>query len=147
MKQLADKYDHHMVEKDKYTNWVEKGYFEEIMIQPGDTLYIPFTQYYVIVTGAVNDPGRYFYQADKDWSYYVNLANGFNQDQNIFSAVTITTKEGKKLSKKSKIPPEAVIHAQRNSPNQGWVLPLIISIITFLTTCLGLYTSISELFK
>ena len=28
MKQLADKYDHHMVEKDKYTNWVEKGYFE-----------------------------------------------------------------------------------------------------------------------
>ena len=28
MKQLADKYDHHMVEKDKYKHWVEKGYFE-----------------------------------------------------------------------------------------------------------------------
>ena len=61
---------------------------------------------------------------------------GFNLDENLFSSVKITDKNGKKLSKKSEIPPEAVIYASRNSPKNGWLIPLITSILTFVTTCL-----------
>ena len=52
------------------------------------------------------------------------------------------SQNGKKLSKKSEIPPEAVIYASRNSPNNGWLMPLITSILTFVTTCLTLIGTI-----
>ena len=85
------------------------GFYEELYVQADDVLYIPYIQFYVLVNGAVNSIGKYPYQAGKDYMYYVNLANGINLDQNIFGTVTIKTKDGKKLSKKSVIPPEAVI--------------------------------------
>ena len=61
--------------------------------------------------------------------------------------IKITDKNGKKLSKKSEIPPEAVIYASRNSPKNGWLIPLITSIITFITTCLTFYGTIISLSK
>ena len=76
------------------------------------------------------------------YEYYINLANGFNLDENLFNSIKITDKNGKKLSKKSEIPPEAVIYASRNSPNNGWLIPLIPSILTFITTCLTLIGTI-----
>lgn len=120
------------------------GESEIIPVMPDDTLYIPFIQYYVLVNGAVISVGRYPYQADKDYKYYITLANGFNLDQNLFGAVVIKDKNGKRLSKKSKIPPEATITASRNSPNGGWVVPLIITVLSFITTCLGFYTTIKN---
>jgi len=126
-----------------YTSKNDKA--EDILIMPNDVLEIPFTQYYVSVTGAVGAVGKYAYQPGKDWTYYINLANGFNLDQNLFSAIKITDKNGKKLSKKAPIPPEATIYASRNSPNGGWLIPLITSIISFLTTCITLYTVIISL--
>lgn len=90
----------------------------------------------------VNSVGKYAYQPGKTWEYYINLANSFNLDENLFSSVKITDKNGKKLSKKSEIPPEAVIYASRNSPNNGWLMPLITSILTFVTTCLTLIGTI-----
>jgi len=115
---------------------------EDIEIETEDKLIVPFTQYYVTVNGAVNSAGRYGYQPGKDWTYYVGLANGFNLDQNLFSTIKITDKNGKKLSKKSVIPPEAQIYASRNSPNGGWVIPLITAIISFVTVCLTFYTTV-----
>ena len=53
----------------------------------------------------------------------------------------------KNLQKKSEIPPEAVIYASRNSPKNGWLIPLITSIITFITTCLTFYGTIISLSK
>lgn len=117
------------------------GFYEDLYVEPDDTLYIPFIQYYVLVNGAVNATGRYPYQADKDWRYYINLANGFNLDQNLFSAVTIKDKNGKRLSKKSKIPPEATITASRNSPAGGWLVPLLLAIMSFITTSLAFYST------
>ena len=76
--------------------------------------------------------------------YYVNLANGIDLDQNVFGTVTIKTKEGKRLSKKSVIPPEAVISVHRNSPRNGWLVPLIISILSFLSTLMTSYVAIKN---
>ena len=116
--------------------------FTDFEINANDRIIIPYTQYYVTVTGGVNSVGKYAYQPGKTWEYYINLADGFNLDENLFSSVKITDKNGKKLSKKSEIPPEAVIYASRNSPNNGWLIPLITSILTFITTCLTLIGTI-----
>ena len=54
-------------------------------------------------------------------------------------------KDGKKLSKKSEIPPEAVIYASRNSPNGGWLIPLLSTIISFISACIGLWGVLATL--
>lgn len=120
------------------------GFYEDLIVQADDVLYVPFVQYFVLVNGAVNSVGRYPYQAGKNYMYYVNLANGINLDQNVFGTVTIKTKEGKRLSKKSVIPPEAVISVHRNSPRNGWLVPLIISILSFLSTLMTSYVAIKN---
>lgn len=118
------------------------GFYEDLIVQADDVLYVPYVQYYVLVNGAVNEVGRYPYQAGKNYMYYVNLANGIDLDQNVFGTVTIKTKEGKKLSKKSVIPPEAVITVHRNSPKGGWLIPLITSILSFLAALITAYGQI-----
>ncbi len=111
---------------------------DDFLLQPNDRLVIPFVQFFVTVTGGVNSPGRYSYQPDRTWDYYVNLAMGFDYDQSLFKIVKITDKNGKKLSKKSIIPPEAIIYAQRNSPRNGWFIPLLSTLITFVSSVLSL---------
>lgn len=117
---------------------------DDIMLQADDILVVPFTQYFVNVNGAVNAGGKYAYQPGKDWTYYVGLANGFNLDQNLFGTIKITDKNGKRLSKKSEIPPEATIYASRNSPNNGWLIPLITAIMSFITGCLTFYGTVKS---
>lgn len=119
--------------------------FEDFALVENDKIIIPYTQYYVTVTGGVNAEGKYAYQPGKKWNYYVNLANGFNLDQNLFRVVKITDKNGKKISKNSEIPPEAMIYASRNSPKDGWLIPLLTAIMTFITTCLTFYGTIINL--
>lgn len=113
----------------------------DIELEPGDTIVIPFTQFFVTVTGGVVSPGKYPYQPGKNWQYYVGLADGFDYDQNLFESVKIIDKSGKKLSKKSVIPPETIITATRNSPSKGWLIPLITSIFTFLGGFFTFYTA------
>ena len=119
---------------------------KDLVLEPEDTIVIPFIQYYVNVQGAVVTPGKYSYQPGKDWTYYVSLAEGLDYDQNLFKVVKIVDKEGKKLSKKSVIPPEATIYASRNSPNNGWFLPLLTAILTFVTTCLTCFAAFKGVF-
>ena len=123
------------------------GFYEDLIVQADDVLYVPYVQYYVLVNGAVNAVGKYPYQAGKNYMYYVNLANGIDSDQNVFGTVTIKTKEGKRLSKKSVIPPEAVISVHRNSPNNGWFVPLIIAICTLIQTVITTVGMVSGLFS
>lgn len=115
---------------------------EDVALEPEDTIVIPYTQYYVNVTGAVASPGKYPYQPGRDWNYYIGLASGLDYDQNLFNIVKITDKNGKRLNKKSAIPPEATIYASRNSPRNGWLVPLLITIMSFITSCLTFYTTI-----
>ena len=121
------------------------GFYEDLLIQPNDVLYVPFIQYFVTVNGAVNASGRIPYVPGKKYEYYVNLAGGFDVNRNVFDSVVIKTKDGKKLSKKSVIPPEAIITAKANSPSGGWLMPIIISILTLISTVLTCFVSIHDL--
>ena len=57
----------------------------------------------------------------------------------------ITDKDGKKLSKKDNIPPEAVIYASRNSPKNGWFVPLLSTLIGLVSSVVTLIAAFMEL--
>ena len=93
----------------------DAAYHSEYKVEKDDVLIIPFRQYFVTVSGAVKTPGRYPYIPDRDWSYYISLAGGFNTLQNSLELVSITDVQGKKHTKKDPITPETVIEAKTNS--------------------------------
>ena len=110
------------------------SYYSELTVENGDTLVIPFRQFFVTVSGAVHNPGRYPYIPNRTYDYYVALAGGFIKSQNSGEAVKIYDINGKTLSKRSFITPESVIEAKTNSFlyyfNQvGGVVTTLMSII------------------
>jgi protein involved in polysaccharide export with SLBB domain len=111
-----------------------------------DTLVIPFRQYFVTVSGAVRNPGRYPYIPDRNWEYYVALAGGFNKDQNSFRKIAITDIEGRSLSKKDKITPETIINAETNAflYHFNQVSPFITTTLSLIMTFLSLQMLLSQ---
>ena len=112
----------------------DKSYYSELVVENGDTLLVPFRQFFVTVSGAVNNPGRYPYIPDRTYEYYVGLAGGFIKSQNSGEAVSLTDSNGKHFNKKTFVPPEAMIEAKTNSFlyyfNQvGGVVTTLMSII------------------
>ena len=112
----------------------DKSYYSELIVENGDTLLVPFRQFFVTVSGAVNNPGRYPYIPDRTYEYYVGLAGGFIKSQNSGDAVRLTDVNGKHFSKKTVVPPEAMIEAKTNSFlyyfNQvGGVVTTLVSIV------------------
>lgn len=104
-----------------------------------DTVVIPFRQFFVSVSGAVANPGRYPYIPDRDWMYYIGLAGGFLPARNSFDSVRIIDMNGNRKSKSDPIVPETTITAASNSftyyfglyaPVATTVLSLITSIFT-----------------
>lgn len=118
---------------------------EDVILEADDILVIPVTQYYVTVTGSVGSKGTYAYQPDRDWKYYVNLSGGISKSSNPFSIVKITDKNGKTLSKKSSIPPEANIYSYGYTPSGSWVLSLLTATMSFITTTLSFYITMKTL--
>lgn len=112
----------------------DSSYYSELTVENGDTLLVPFKQFFVTVSGAVNNPGRYPYIPDRTYEYYVGLAGGFIKSQNSGDAVRLTDVNGKHFSKKTVVPPEAMIEAKTNSFiyyfNQvGGVVTTLVSIV------------------
>lgn len=93
----------------------DAAYTSEYLVEKNDVLIIPFRQYFVTVSGAVVRPSRYPYIPDRDWSYYISLAGGFNYIVNSRKSVHITDIFGNKRSKTDPITPETVIEANANS--------------------------------
>ena len=120
----------------------DSSYYTKIEMQAGDTLVIPFKQFFISVAGAVANPGRYPYIPDRTWEYYIGLAGGFDKSRNTFEAISIRDRNGKKLSKNDVITPESTITASTNSglyyfnqyaPIITTTLTAIISVITVKT--------------
>jgi polysaccharide biosynthesis/export protein len=53
-----------------------------VILQPGDSLYVPEYQPSVRITGAVNSPGSVLWERGRDLEYYVGAAGGFAQQAN-----------------------------------------------------------------
>ena len=116
------------------------SFYSDEEVKPYDILMIPFRQYFVTVSGAVHNPGRYPYIPDRKYDYYVGLAGGFIRTQNVHDAVTIRNINGKKMSKNDFITPETNIEAKTNSFgfffNQ--YAPIVTTILSILTSALSI---------
>lgn len=118
----------------------DASYKSEYFVEPYDTLVIPFRQYFVTVAGSVKTPGRYPYVPDRDWSYYIALAGGFDTERNTGEAITIVDMNGKKLRKTDPISPECVITAESNSFLYYFnkFSPPIVTVLSVLSTLLSI---------
>ncbi len=116
------------------------SFYSEEEVKPYDILMIPFRQYFVTVSGAVHNPGRYPYIPDRKYDYYVGLAGGFIRSQNVHDAVIIRNINGKRMSKNDFITPETNIEAKTNSFgfffNQ--YAPIVTTILSILTSALSI---------
>ena len=54
----------------------DANFYSDFELEENDILRIPFKQLFVIVSVAVNQPGKYPYIPDRTYDYYVNLAGG-----------------------------------------------------------------------
>lgn len=118
-------------------------YMANLVPEKNDVLMVPFSQPFVTVAGAVNNPGRYPYIPDRDWNYYIGLAGGFDKTKNSANMVTIRDKNNKHMSKSSKITPETTITAQTNAFTYyfGIYAPIVTTVLGVVSTGLTLYVA------
>ena len=92
------------------------AFYSDLTVEDNDILMIPFKQYFVTVSGAVKNPGRFSYIPGRSWEYYIALAGGFDKTRNKFNALKIIDMNGNKIHKNDSILPETVIEAETNAP-------------------------------
>ena len=126
----------------------DSSYNSDLLVEPFDTLRIPFRQYFVSVAGSVVSPGRYPYIPDRTWDYYIGLAGGFIKTQNKNDTVTIVDINGKELSKNDIITPETTITAATNSGLYYFNIwaPVVTTILSVISTTLSIL-AVSGVFK
>ena len=116
---------------------------EDRVLQAGDRIIVPFKQKFVTVSGAVNNPGRYPYIPNKTYSYYINLAGGFDVLQNNGGAVKIFDPKNERVKLDEIINEEYVINASKNSV--PYILKEYSPLITALASVSGIIISIVAL--
>ena len=126
----------------------DSSYKSGLLVEPFDTLRIPFKQYFVSVAGSVVTPGRYPYIPDRTWDYYIGLAGGFIKTQNKNDTVKIIDINGKELSKNDIITPETTITAATNSGLYYFNIwaPVVTTILSIISTTLSIL-AVSGVFK
>ncbi|GAB6276388.1 MAG: hypothetical protein SAMD01599839_09280 [Rectinema sp.] len=92
-----------------------RDFTNDMPLQAGDVIVIPFRQFFVTVSGAVKVPGRYPYVPDRTWEYYVGLAGGIDTDKNSGQKLTIYDVNSKVQAKDRIIQPEDNIVVAANS--------------------------------
>lgn len=93
----------------------DAAFISTYYVEPNDVLVIPFRQYFVSVSGAVERPGRYPYIPDRDAYYYIDLAGGFNPLRNSGKSFSVRDISGEDIPRSSFIPPEGIIKANNNA--------------------------------
>lgn len=120
--------------------------YDDIIAEPYDVLVIPFRQFFVTVSGAVNNPGRYPYIPNRKWDYYVGLAGGFVKSQNVRDAIEITDVDGKKVAKSQEIKPEMTITAKTNAVSFyiNQYAPIVSSLLSIVSAMLSIFMFFSR---
>ena len=119
----------------------DASYYSSETVQNGDTLLVPFRQFFVTVSGAVKNPARFPYIPDRDWKYYVGLAGGIDTSRNSREKMEILTIDGKELAKSDFITPEATIEVKENSLLYRWgiIAPTVTTLLSIVSTALSIY--------
>ncbi|MDR2633790.1 MAG: SLBB domain-containing protein [Treponema sp.] len=112
----------------------------DVALENGDTVIVPFRQYFVLVSGAVKAPGRYPYVPDRRAEYYINLAGGRDELMNNGRGIKAFDMNNKSLSLEGYIPPESMISVPINTFTAKFnqVGPIITTILSILSTTLSI---------
>ncbi|MGE4454057.1 MAG: polysaccharide biosynthesis/export family protein [Sphaerochaeta sp.] len=113
---------------------------ESLLLTPGDTLMVPFTQRLVTVSGGVVRPGVFAYVPDKSANYYLSLAGGLSDDATYPTSVEIQGPDGNKLSLGDPIPPETTIAVEKESLARD-IAPTV-AIIGLVSSILGIIATV-----
>ncbi|MDR0758906.1 MAG: ligand-binding protein, partial [Treponema sp.] len=118
----------------------QQDFSGDIPLENGDTIIIPFRQYFVLVSGAVKAPGRYPYIPDRMADYYINLAGGRDDLLNNGGGTRITDMNNRKLPETSVIPPETMINFPTNrfSARFNQYGPIVTTILSIISTTLSI---------
>lgn len=121
-------------------------YYSDLYLEEDDVLNIPFKQFFVSVSGAVLNPGKYPYIPDRDYMYYVNLAGGFDPDRNAREKVSIVDMHGEKKSTEDAVLPEFTIMAENNSFTYFFnkYAPIITTVLSLITTFISVQAIITN---
>ncbi|MDR1302347.1 MAG: SLBB domain-containing protein, partial [Treponema sp.] len=114
---------------------------KDVALENGDTIIIPFRQYFVLVSGAVKAPGRYPYVPDRKADYYINLAGGRDDLLNNGRGITITDMNNKRLAMSENIPPESMISVPTNtfSAKFNQFGPIITTVLSIISATLSIF--------
>jgi protein involved in polysaccharide export with SLBB domain len=113
----------------------QQNFSNDIALENGDTIVVPFRQYFVFVTGAVKAPGRYPYMPERTVEYYINLAGGRDKLLNNGRGTRMTDMNNRNLPLSNVIAPETMIDVPINRfsahfNQYGAIITTILSIIT-----------------
>ncbi|MDR0722476.1 MAG: SLBB domain-containing protein, partial [Treponema sp.] len=113
---------------------------KDVALENGDTIIIPFRQYFVLVSGAVKAPGRYPYVPDRRIEYYINLAGGRDDLLNNGRGIKVFDMNNKSLSLSGYIPPESMISVPTNtfSAKFNQFGPIITTILSIVSATLSI---------
>jgi protein involved in polysaccharide export with SLBB domain len=117
-----------------------QNFSNDITLENGDTIIVPFYQYFVLVTGAVKAPGRYPYVPDRTANYYINLAGGRDDLLNNGRGARITDMNNRKLPLSAVITPETMIEVPINrfTARFNQYGPIITTILSILTSTISI---------
>lgn len=113
---------------------------DDVVLEDGDVLTVPFKQFFVTVSGAVRNPGRYPYIPDRTWRYYVSLAGGIDEERNSNEKVTITDMNDNPIPMDAIITPEAKIKVPSNSFLYYFnkFAPVVTTVLSIVSTTISL---------
>jgi protein involved in polysaccharide export with SLBB domain len=122
-------------------NFVYNNDFSHDMaLEAGDTIIIPFYQFFVLVSGAVTVPGRFPYVPDRQADDYITLAGGRPELLTNGRGMKITDINNKVVSDSEFIQPESMIYLPTNAfiAKFNQYGPIVTTILTIVSTTLSI---------
>lgn len=116
---------------------------KDVVLEPSDTLLIPFDQKFVNVQGAVNKASSFAYAPDKTVNYYIALAGG--ESDNATGTIKLFDKNGNRLSSNSLVPSESTIVVVKSNFTRN--LATTVTIIGLIYTGTEIISNFETLFN
>ncbi len=112
----------------------------DLTLKPFDRIIIPVNRPEVYVTGAANIPGVYPYNPEEDYTYYVNLAGGFDSLRNKNRIAVLMDKNGNRKDINDPILPGDTVNVLSNDflYNFNQYFPAITTGLSFIITIITL---------
>ncbi|MEW5817191.1 MAG: SLBB domain-containing protein, partial [Spirochaetota bacterium] len=121
--------------------WINFDSSNDIYIKPGDYIYIPMQDQFVVVQGEVSTPSLFAYEFKKPLKYYLFLCGGLLQtaDKN---GIFLVNQQGKKIKKVTidyEVNPGDIFYVRKNPGTQ--ISDFFNTSLPFLTVIFNLITA------